>query len=61
MKIANTTELLLPIRVATTSLNVPGATHAGGAVEADSEYLFTCSSEIALLPIVGYEINLEGI
>jgi len=33
--------------VATISLAIAGATHAGGAAEADLEYLFTCSSEIA--------------
>jgi hypothetical protein len=38
---------LLPVRVATSFLGVAEATHAGGAAEADLEYLFTCSSEIA--------------
>jgi len=39
-------ELLPPTRVATTSLTAAEATHAGGAAEADLEYLLTYGSEI---------------
>jgi hypothetical protein len=35
------TEMLLPTRVATSLLKVVEATHAGGAAEADLEYLLT--------------------